>query len=485
MLYIIRFFPEMTIKSRPVRQKLVKALRGNLRIMLERLEPGISVTGDWDILEVETASEDKNLLDQIEGVLLCTPGIGLVMPVTKMPLPDFDGLAPPVLSEYKERLRGRTFAVRCKRRGKQGYTSTDVERHVGAMLMRESEAKGVELSNPEVTVRLEIRNRDLYIIQEQLKGLGGYPIGTQEPVLSLISGGFDSAVSSYQVMRRGLQTHFLFFNLGGREHELAVKEVALYLWMKFGSSHRVKFVSVPFEKVVNNILEHVDNGHMGVILKRMMMRAANRIADEMSIRALVTGESIAQVSSQTLPNLTVIDSISDSLIIRPLIVTDKQDIIDTARTIGTETFSANVPEYCGVISVKPTTNARKHRVEEEEAKMDFSILDEALADKEIQRIDRVVEVIEHRDVEPDSYNEIPDGAVVIDIRHPDELERSPLSIAGVTVMPMPFYQLSGKFSTLPADKTYLLYCDRGMMSRLHASHLKDAGYNNVAVFRPE
>jgi len=485
MLYIIRFFPEMTIKSRPVRQKLVKALRGNLRIMLERLEPGISVTGDWDILEVETVSDDRNLLDRVEEVLLCTPGIGLVMPVVKLPLPDFDDLALPVLSEYRERLAGRTFAVRCKRRGKQDYSSIEVERHVGAVLMRESDARGVDLKRPEVTVRLEIRNRDLYVIQQQLNGLGGFPIGTQDAVLSLISGGFDSAVSSYQVMRRGLQTHFLFFNLGGREHELAVKEVALYLWMKFGSSHRVKFVSVPFEPVVNNILEQVDNGHMGVILKRMMVRAANRVAQEMGVRALVTGESIAQVSSQTLPNLTVIDSISDSLIIRPLVVSDKQDIIDTARAIGTETFSANVPEYCGVISVKPTTHARQHRVEEEEAKMDFAILDAVLADKEIQRIDRVVEVMEHRDVEPESYQNIPEGAVVIDVRHPDELERSPLSIDGVEVLPLPFYQLAAGFSQLPSERTYLLYCDRGMMSRLHASHLKDAGHTNVAVYRPE
>ena len=144
-----------------------------------------------------------------------------------------------------------------------------------------------------------------------------------------------------------------------------------------------------------------------------------------------------------------------------------------------------MPEYCGVISVKPTTHARKHRVGEEEAKIDFSILEAALADKEVQRIDRVVEVIEHRDVEPDSYQEIPQGAVVIDVRHPDEMDRSPLSIDGVEVMPLPFYQLASGFSKLPSEKQYLLYCDRGMMSRLHASHLKDVGHNNVAVYRPE
>jgi thiamine biosynthesis protein ThiI len=98
-------------------------------------------------------------------------------------------------------------------------------------------------------------------------------------VLSLISGGFDSSVSSYLCIKRGLQTHYCFFNLGGRAHELAAKEVALFLWMKYHSSHRVKFISIPFKGVVEEILEKVDNSQMGVILKRMMLRSAEQIAE--------------------------------------------------------------------------------------------------------------------------------------------------------------------------------------------------------------
>jgi len=485
MLFVIRFFPEITIKTRPVRQRLVRGLRRNLRTLLRRLDAGISVKGDWDILEVDTGDVDEALNAQVLEVLLRTPGIGVVMPVVKYPLPALDDIVSRVLPYYRDALAGRTFAVRCKRQGVHDFASIDVERRVGAALLRETDAKGVDLSRPEVTVRVDVRHQDLYVVKQHLQGLGGYPMGTQEHVLSLISGGFDSAVSSYLCMRRGLQTHFLFFNLGGKAHELAVKEIALYLWLKFGSSHRVKFISIPFERVVEEILEKVDNSQMGVVLKRMMLRAADQVAEELQFNALVTGESVAQVASQTMPNLSLIDQVSDRLVLRPLIVSDKQAIIDVAREIGTESFSAVIPEYCGVISVKPTTHAKRARIEAEEARMDMRWLEAAVADKEIQMIDRVVEVVAHRDVEPESYSSVPNNAVVVDIRHPDEQERQALVVPGAEVVALPFYQLSSRFASLDAARHYVLYCEHGMMSRLHASHLKDAGHTNVGVYRPQ
>lgn len=182
-----------------------------------------------------------------------------------------------------------------------------------------------------------------------------------EPVLSLISGGFDSTVSSFLTMKRGIRTHFCFFNLGGHAHELAVKEVAYYLWNRFGSSHNVNFVTVPFEGVVEEILTKVDNSQMGVILKRMMLRAATQVAKEMYVEAVVTGEAVAQVSSQTLTNLAVIDAATDHLVLRPLIAMDKQDIIDISVKIGAEELVKNIPEYCAVISkTQPPEPGRKN-----------------------------------------------------------------------------------------------------------------------------
>ena len=136
---------------------------------------------------------------------------------------------------------------------------------------------------------------------------------SQEAVVSLISGGFDSAVASYLTMKRGAKTHFLFFNLGGAAHEIGVKQVSYYLWKKFGSAARVKFISVPFEEVVGELLQNINHSYRGVVLKRMMLRVAQRVADKIKAEAPITSESIGQVSSQTLTNLGVIDQVTDTL----------------------------------------------------------------------------------------------------------------------------------------------------------------------------
>src|SRR5690606_1628022 len=145
--------------------------------------------------------------------------------------------------------------------------------------------------------------------------------------LSLIFGGFDLGVAGIVTMRRGLRTRFCFFSLGGTAREGGGKQVACYLWGRHGLADRVQFVTLPVEEVVAEIIRSVDNSHMGVILKRMMLRAAEQVAEELEASALVTGEAIAQVSSQTLANLNVIDSVTDMLVLRPLITTDKHEII--------------------------------------------------------------------------------------------------------------------------------------------------------------
>lgn len=225
-----------------------------------------------------------------------------------------------------------------------------MERYVGGGLNQHIESARVKLKQPDVTVNLEIEDDRLLLIKGRYEGIGGFPIGTQEDVLSLISGGFDSGVSSYMLMRRGCRVHYCFFNLGGAAHEIGVRQVAHYLWSRFGSSHRVRFVAINFEPVVGEILEKVDDGQMGVVLKRMMVRAASKVAERYGVQALVTGEALGQVSSQTLTNLRLIDNVSDTLVLRPLISYDKEHIIDIARKIGTEDFARTMPEYCGVIS---------------------------------------------------------------------------------------------------------------------------------------
>jgi len=219
-----------------------------------------------------------------------------------------------------------------------------------------------------------------------------------------------------------------------------------------------------------------------VILKRMMLRVGDRLAQELEIDALVTGECVAQVSSQTLRNLSVIDKVTDRLVLRPLIATNKEDIVRMAVDIGTEELAASMPEYCGVISVNPTTRAKLERVEAEEKNFDMAILDRALANTRQVRIDQLAEEELER-VEVEVLSVPLAHSTIIDIRHPDEEELAPLAV-NVPVLRIPFYELHGRASGLDRKGTYMLYCGKGVMSRLHASHLMESGELDVKVYAP-
>jgi thiamine biosynthesis protein ThiI len=385
---------------------------------------------------------------------------------------------------HAKNIENKTFCVRAKRTGKHDFNSIKVEQYVGGGLNQQVESARVKLTKPDVTVYIEIKNENLFIVTERHKGMGGFPIATQEDVLSLMSGGFDSGVASYQMIKKGARTHYCFFNLGGAAHEVGVKQVSYYLWNKYGASHRVKFFAVDFEPVVAEILENIENGLMGVVLKRMMMRAAEKIANKMGIQALVTGEAVGQVSSQTLTNLNVIDRVTETLILRPLVAYDKQDIIDIARKIGTEDFAKTIPEYCGVISKKPTVKAVLSKVEAEEANFDFSVLDKVIADTRIFDIRDIGKESEAEIHAVDTLDNIPANAVVLDIRSPEEEDDNPLELEGVEIMHLPFYKLTTQFGDLDKSKDYLLYCDQGVMSKLQALYLLGAGFTNVKVYRP-
>lgn len=484
MKLIVKVFQEITIKSRPVRKRFIKQLGKNIRTVLRDLDPQLDVRGGWDNLEVETRIEDPRTLAEMIGRLKCTPGIGSFIEVHEYPLGDFDDVLAHCKTHFAEQLKGKTFVVRCKRAGRHEFTSTDLERYVGGGLRQQCDTAGVSLKAADVRVSLEIRDQRLFVIDRQHQGLGGYPLSALEPVLVLMSGGFDSTVAAYQMLRRGLATHFCFFNLGGRAHELGVMEVAHHIWEKYGRSQRVLFFSVPFEEVVGEILTKVDDSYMGVTLKRMMLRAATRIAERLEVHALVTGEAISQVSSQTLPNLALIDRATDMLVLRPLLASHKQDIINTAEQIGTAEFARHMPEYCGVISVNPTTQGKLYRAEHEEGKFDMAVFERALERTRSVTIDKVIDELS-QDIQVEEVHEVMPGQIVIDIRHPDAVEDEPLQVEeDVQVQALPFYAINSTFKNLDENRQYLLYCEKGVMSRLHAHHLLSEGHTNVRVYRP-
>lgn len=484
MKFIVKLQSEITIKSRPVRKRFTKILETNIKNVLRRIDEQVTSRMNWDNIEVNTKDNSPENRQRLIEALKCIPGIPIFLEVQQTDFVDVHDIYEKTFAIHGTAIENKTFCVRAKRTGNHEFNSLKVEQYVGGGLNQAVESAKVKLKNPDVTVYLEIKNKDLFIVTQRHIGLGGFPIATQEDVLSLMSGGFDSGVSSYQMIKKGSRTHYCFFNLGGSAHEVGVKQISYYLWNKFGASHKVKFFAIDFEPVVAEILDNVENGHMGVVLKRMMVRAATKIANRAKIQALVTGESLGQVSSQTLTNLNVINRVTDTLILRPLAAYDKQDIIDIARKIGTEEFSKTIPEYCGVISKKPTVKAVLSKVEEEEGNFDFDILDKVISETRVYDIRDIGKETEAEIRAVDLVENIPANAVVVDIRSPDEEEEQPLALGNVEVKHIPFYKLATQFGDLDMSKDYLLYCDHGVMSKLQALYLLDNGFKNVKVYRP-
>ncbi|MEL0608721.1 tRNA uracil 4-sulfurtransferase ThiI [Vibrio echinoideorum] len=482
MKFIVKPHPEIFIKSESVRKRFTKILERNIRTILQRRTESVAVFNRRDHIEV-TSESDKYFKETLE-VLTQTPGIHHSLEVQQSEFKDLHNIYEQVLERSGALIEGKTFSVRAKRRGKHDFTSIELERYVGGGLNQAVESAKVKLKNPDITVKVEVENEKLNQVIERHKGLGGFPLGTQEDLLSLISGGFDSGVSSYLHIKRGSKVHYCFFNLGGPAHEIGVKQVSHYLWNKFGASAKVKFISIDFEPVVAEILENVEDGQMGVVLKRMFMRAGGMVAERFGIEALVTGEALGQVSSQTLTNLRHIDNVTDTLILRPLINWDKEDIIDLSRKIGTEDFAKVMPEYCGVISKKPTIKAKKGKLEAEEAKFNFEVLEQVIENARVMDIRDIEKESQEQAPEVEQVQAVAEHAIVLDIRSPDEEDESPLEIDGVEVKHIPFFKLSTQFGDLDQAKEYLLYCDRGVMSRLQALYLQEQGFHNVKVYRP-
>ncbi|TDQ59059.1 [ThiS-adenylate] sulfurtransferase [Mesocricetibacter intestinalis] len=480
MKFVIKLFPEIMIKSESVRKRFIKILTGNIRNILNKYDDSVAVVRHWDYIEVRSKNEENrpHLIELLERI----PGIHHFLEVEEHPFADLHDIFTQTLALVGNSLENKTFCVRVKRKGKHPFSSLDIERYVGGGLNQHIASARVKLTNPEVTVRIDIENEHMMLVKARHEGSGGYPIGTQEDVLSLISGGFDSGVSSYMLIRRGSRVHYCFFNLGGAAHEIGVKQMAYHIWNRYSGSHKVRFVAINFEGVVGEILEKVDNGQMGVILKRMMVRAASRIAERFGIQAIVTGEALGQVSSQTLTNLRLIDEAAGALVLRPLITHDKEQIIAMAKHIGTDDIAKSMPEFCGVISKNPTVKAVREKILQEEEKFDFDILETAVQNAQYLDIRQIAEQTEKEVVEVDSVSVLSANDVILDIRSPEEQEEAPLEMQEQAIIHMPFYKLSTQFASLDQGKNYLLYCERGVMSKLQALYLKESGFNNVKVF---
>ncbi|URJ30773.1 tRNA uracil 4-sulfurtransferase ThiI [Candidatus Blochmannia vicinus (nom. nud.)] len=483
MKIIIKFSPEITIKSRAVRIFFIKILIVNIKTILKKNKEPTSIIRHWDYLEIRSNNNQK-----ICAILTNIPGIHHFLLVKESVFNSLKDIYKNVTLNLNcnIELSGKDFCVRVKRHGAHNFTSQEVEHYLGKKLCQHINNTKVNLIKPDRIVYLEIKNNQLFIVLKRFEGLGGLPIGTQQELISLISGGFDSAVASYMLIRRGCKVNYCFFNLGTPMHTIEVSRIIYYLWNKFSSSHKIKFISIDFSEVIKEIVSKIKDNQIGIVLKRMMIRSASLVADRWNITALITGEALGQVSSQTLTNLALIDSVSNHIIFRPLISYDKEKIINLARKIGTETFSKSVPEYCGAISQKSAAKTTKKRIELEENNFDFTILDRAVSQSCIIDVQNIPDQITSQHLfEVETKKILNSNDIILDIRTETEQKNNPLYLTtNIKIKKIPFYKLIDQFSKLDPNKVYALYCDHGIMSRLQAIYLYKQGFRNIKIYRP-
>ena len=275
----------------------------------------------------------------------------------------------------------KTFKVETNRSDKSyPIKSMEINNIIGGHILKNINCK-VDVHNPDYLLNIEIRCEGVYIYENRIKGLGGYPVSTLGRGLLMLSGGIDSPVAGYLTIKRGVELYYLYFE--SRPHTSIearnkVRDLARKL-EKYNTNGKLMVVN--FTKIQETIYKNLDTTYLITIMRRMMYRIAERVAKKNKCLAIVNGESIGQVASQTLSSILSVNDVTNFPILRPLCSFDKLDIIDIAKKIDTyETSILPYEDCCTVFVPKhPVINPNLKHIYHEESLYDFSeLLDEAV-----------------------------------------------------------------------------------------------------------
>ncbi len=305
---------------------------------------------------------------------------------------DLEKIEESVLEFLGDDLRAaRTFKVNAKRSDKKfAYKSPEICREVGGYILSKIPSLKVDVHNPELTVTVEVRDKHVFVHGNQLKGAGGMPVGSSGRAALLLSGGIDSPVAGYMMAKRGLvltAVHFAAPPYTSPRAELKVKKLASIVARYSG---RINLAVVPFTEIQEHIKDNCPEELFTVIMRRLMMKIAQRIARKDKCQALITGESLGQVASQTIGAIACTDAVATMPVFRPCIGMDKEEIIAIARKI--DTFETSLEPYedcCTVFTPKhPRTRPMLEQIEQAESAVDFeAMIQKAVAETRFCSVD--------------------------------------------------------------------------------------------------
>lgn len=353
------------------RARFEKTIITQVRSLLKPY-PGASLRKEFGRLYVDLGGESHT---ELIAVLKRVFGVMSISPVKVTPS-DADQIVETAIafmdereSEFKE---GTTFKVNARRVWKEFPNSSHEMNHlVGSPILRKFQQLSVDVRQPDIELRVEIRDQGTYIFSEVIPAVGGFPLGTNGKAMLLLSGGIDSPVAAWSSMRRGLEVecvHFYSYPFTSQRAKEKVIDLARALADHAGT---IKLHLVPFTEIQTAFTQLGQDNLIITLMRRSMLRIATKLAERERALALITGDSLGQVASQTLPSMNVIGRATDLPLLRPLVMMDKQEIITLSKQIGTYDISILPYEDCCTLFVpkSPTTNPNLRIVDKIEATM--------------------------------------------------------------------------------------------------------------------
>ena len=365
-----------------IRYHEIALKKGNRRYFIELLKRNlISAVRDLGIKEIRSLParilltfkadyDSEVLIERIRSVF----GVANFSMVERTAR-DIDTLRARIL-ESLDGSRFSSFRIDTQRGDKTfALKSPEINRQIGAAVKDRSGAR-VDLTNAELTVTVEILPRDAFFGFNKIPGPGGLPVGASGRVVALISGGIDSPVGAYRMMQRGCRLVFVHFHSAPYLDQTSQQKVRQLVTELTRCQFQSRLYLIPFGEIQRQIVAAVTRPLRVILYRRMMLRIAEQVARREKCQALITGESLAQVASQTLENIAVIQQAAELPVLRPLVGMDKQEIIDQARRIGTYEISSIPDQDCCQLFVPkhPATRARLADVEQDESRLDIEAL---------------------------------------------------------------------------------------------------------------
>ena len=285
---------------------------------------------------------------------------------------------------------GKTFKVKSKRGDKRfPIISDEIVRRVATVVLKNTDLK-VDVHNPDITLSIEVRDGGTYIFTKTVLGAGGYPLGVGGKGLMMLSGGIDSPVAGYLLMKRGVMIECIHFASPPYTSQAVIQKLEDLLSVLNKYQSKIRLNIIPFTKLQEEIYKHCPESYAITIMRRMMFRLADRLARRRKCPIIASGESLGQVASQTIHSINVINEVTNLPVIRPCVTMDKNDIINISKKIGTYEISIRPYEDCCTIFApkNPKTMPKLDECLELESKFDYmSLIEEAINNYEVKIID--------------------------------------------------------------------------------------------------